>query len=65
MKNNPPAATYPALKNFIPLPRDPETPLTKEQLEAVFPNRSALRSLLKLGLEAAAEIDQKSEEGND
>ena len=64
MKNNPPAA-YPALQNFIPLPRDPKTPLTAEQIEAMFPNRSALRSLLKLGVEAAAEIDQKGEEGND
>jgi len=64
MKNNPPAA-YPALQNFIALPRDPKTPLTPEQLKALFPNRSAVRSLLKLGREAAVEIDQKGEERND
>lgn len=40
---------HPSLReSFVSLPPDPETPLTQEQLNAVFPNPSAWREMMEI-----------------
>jgi hypothetical protein len=58
----PDLVVHPSLRDsFIPLPNDPEVPLTPEQLRAVFPNPEAWRDVIQLTLNSIQQKHQANE----
>lgn len=48
---------HPSLENFVPLPSDPNIPLTSEQLSALFPHPEVWRDVIAITLQQESKSD--------